>query len=189
MKRIVLFRRYLGGTTQSCCLVSHPFGNSLPSHNKPVTFSSTYLTQISGKRDDLAVVGLLQPLEDDRRVQATRVGQNHFVDLATLAVGLRHNRATRWSGRLPSSYAAGEGRGRARKGRRALGNRGTSNQTWQTIRITVSTGVECIADGSLIESIEQPTCDGEPSIAATSGARAPPGAADNDRMKPTYLAS
>ena len=40
------------------------------------------LADIGGERDHLAVIGVLQPLEDDRSIQAARIGQHHFVDVA-----------------------------------------------------------------------------------------------------------
>ena len=38
------------------------------------------LAEIGGERHHLGAVGLLQPLEDDRGVEAARVGEDHFLD-------------------------------------------------------------------------------------------------------------
>ena len=42
------------------------------------------LAEIGGEGDDLAIVGLLQPFEDDAGVEAARIGEDHAID------GLRH---------------------------------------------------------------------------------------------------
>ncbi len=39
------------------------------------------LPEVGGEGDHVALVGLLKPLQDDRRVQTTGVGQDHLVDL------------------------------------------------------------------------------------------------------------
>jgi hypothetical protein len=38
------------------------------------------LAEVGGEGHDLAVVGLLQPLEDDRGVEPARIGEHHLVD-------------------------------------------------------------------------------------------------------------
>jgi hypothetical protein len=38
------------------------------------------LTEVGGERHDFAVVGLLQPLENDRGVEPARIGEHHLVD-------------------------------------------------------------------------------------------------------------
>ena len=38
------------------------------------------LAEVGGEGDDLAGVCLLQPFEDDRRIEPARVGENHFLD-------------------------------------------------------------------------------------------------------------
>jgi hypothetical protein len=40
------------------------------------------LPQVSRERDDLTAVSLFQPLEDDRSVEAARIGQHHFLRAA-----------------------------------------------------------------------------------------------------------
>ena len=40
------------------------------------------LAEVGGEGDDLAAVGLLQPLQDHRGVQPARVGEHDFLDIA-----------------------------------------------------------------------------------------------------------
>mmetsp|Transcript_7376 Transcript_7376/g.20112 ORF Transcript_7376/g.20112 Transcript_7376/m.20112 type:complete len:469 (-) Transcript_7376:44-1450(-) len=51
------------------------------------------LSEIRGKGDHLAVVLLLKPLEDDRRIQTARVRQHHLVHLRLVHRGGGHRRA------------------------------------------------------------------------------------------------
>ena len=39
------------------------------------------LAEIGGEGDDLALVGLLQPFEDDAGVEAARIGEDDFFDV------------------------------------------------------------------------------------------------------------
>ena len=47
------------------------------------------LAQVGREGDDLGAVGLLQPFQNNRRVEAARVGEHDFLDLF-LAAGLGH---------------------------------------------------------------------------------------------------
>jgi hypothetical protein len=40
------------------------------------------LPEIGREGDDLAAVGRLQPFENDRSIEAARIGQHHFLDVA-----------------------------------------------------------------------------------------------------------
>ena len=51
------------------------------------------LTDIGGEGDDLASVGVLQPFEDHRGVEATGIGENYFLDLGHGVSGVRLKRA------------------------------------------------------------------------------------------------
>ena len=51
------------------------------------------LTDIGGEGDDLAAVGVLQPFEDYRGVEAAGIGENYFLDLGHGVSGVRLKRA------------------------------------------------------------------------------------------------
>ena len=53
----------------------------------PGGFQFLALTEIGSEGHDLAAVGLLQPFQDDRRVQSARVGEDGFFHLARGAGG------------------------------------------------------------------------------------------------------
>ena len=56
--------------------------------SRPGRVGSTHLAQVGGESDHLAVILLLQPLEDDGGVQAAAVGENHLVHLRLSLRGL-----------------------------------------------------------------------------------------------------
>ena len=45
-------------------------------------FQLLALTQIGGEGDHLALIGFLQPFQDDGRVEAAGIGQHHLLDIA-----------------------------------------------------------------------------------------------------------
>jgi hypothetical protein len=40
------------------------------------------LADVGGEGDHLALIGVLQPFEDDRGVEAARIGEHDFLDVA-----------------------------------------------------------------------------------------------------------
>ena len=67
---------------------------------------SLHLAKIGGEGHDLAVIGVLQPLEDHGGIEATRVGQNALLDLGPSAGGA--DGLQQWKGRkIGCAKAAG----------------------------------------------------------------------------------
>lgn len=48
---------------------------------------STCLTEVCCEGDNFAVVGFLQPLQNDRGVKASAVGKHYFIDLLSAGSG------------------------------------------------------------------------------------------------------
>ena len=67
------------------------------------------LAEVGGEGDDLAAIGGLQPLQDDRRVEAAGIGEHDFLDITRVGVALGHCRLRPATPALPLRRAGNAG--------------------------------------------------------------------------------
>src|SRR5262249_20681083 len=125
------------------------------------------LAEVGREGDDLAAVGLLQPLQDDRRVETARVGEHHLLDRAWLGGHARpllagekfaaHYRQERRSGKAVRRAAH---RGQEMVGWQMAGTSGARIEFWHDLASTYSylsaMRIEALAAGAGVEILWKP---------------------------------